>query len=271
MTPLDLTGQTMTIPSLGLVRWRFCPRRSVWAVAVLTLMSGCSWLQPSPPAPPPIAGFQCLPTPSEWNAAGSVFGIDRNGTPFQLGAVPNVVPQYGAGVIGAYTKDSKVEAGFVLKTLEDFTERKGWSGNVGANLKSVVTIGTSYGGETRMAITVGQPEDAAQVWFKTSGFRVEDGFKYFLVREAYQAKEVIFEVKRDDLAKLGGDAVVKAVEGKFNIFDGSNKDSYLLKAKLPTFVNVCIKPREIVVTGAGATGQQTFGFRDPIGPILPVK
>jgi len=220
---------------------------------------------------PAKIGYQCLPVPSEWNAAGSIIGV-KNRTVLQIGLVDGIKVKYSHVGVPNYVAASEIESGIVLKTLETFTVLKGWSANLSAAAKGTVNVATSYAGQTELAVTEGQPETQAINWFKViKGYKVEDNTKYYLIREAIRATEVIYEVKRSDFAKLGGDAVVKAVEGKVNVVEKKSSDSYSLNAKFPTPLNVCIKPVELIVVSRSASGEQFLGFSEVNSPILSAR
>jgi hypothetical protein len=240
-----------------------------WVVLAGTVLTGCETSKP-PPVGPTNLGYQCLPVPSEWNAAGSVIGISGGGV-FQIGQVEGINVQTSLVGVPKYSSTSSVEAGLVLKTLETFTAAKGWAANIAANAKGTVNVTTSYGGSTGLAITSGQPEPAAMKWFKRMGFRIESGTRYYLIREAIQATEISYEVKRSDLAKIGGEATVKAIEGKVNVIDRQASDTYALNATFAKPLNVCIKPVELIAEALSATGEQFLGFTEVKSEILPAK
>jgi len=246
-------------------------RLTVLAVLLSTVsvLAGCATKKP-PPVGPTNIGYQCLPVPSEWSAAGSVISI-TDGVVLQIGQVDDIEVKVSLVGMPKYSSTSSVETGLMLKTLETFTAFKGWAASIAANAKSTVNVTTSYGGSTSLALTVGQPERAAVKWFKRKGYRVEAGKRYYLVREAIQATEISYEVRRNDLAKLGGEATIKAVEGKVNVIDRQASDSYQLDVKVGTPLNVCIKPVELVAKGFSATGEQFLEFAGVQGPILPAK
>jgi hypothetical protein len=238
-------------------------------LVIVAALTACTTSKP-PTVGPQGLGFQCLPIPSQWNAAGSVIGV-TDGVVFQLGQVDGITAQDGDVAVPSYSSTTTVEAGVVLKTLEAFTAAKGWAANIGVNAKGTVDITTSYGGDTKLIVTLGQPEPIATAWFKAKGYKLEPGTSYFLVREAIQATEINYEVKRSDLVKIGGNATVQAVEGAFKLIDRASSDSYTLKATVPKALNVCIKPKELVATGLSATGEQILETRDVTSPILPLR
>lgn len=236
--------------------------------ASVVVLTGCQIKAPPPPPVPPGIGYQCLPIPSQWNQAGSMIGI-TDGVPFQLGQVDGITAEARPVAFPSYSTTTSVETGLVLKTLEAFTAVKGWSANLGVNTKGKLDIKTSYGGTTTLVATTGQPESLAISWFKAKGYKVEPKTEYYLVREAIQATEINYEIKRSDFAKIGGNATVKAVEGAFNLIDRTASDSYTLNTKVPGALNVCIKPKLLVAAGLSANGEQILALRDVTSQILP--
>lgn len=77
-----------------------------------------------------------------------------------------------------------------------------------------------------------------------------------------------YEIKRGDIGKLGGEAQVRSmVAGKLDVLEKKINDSYTLKAKFLSPVNVCIKPIELVIKSSSATGPQILGTADVKGSI----
>ncbi len=212
--------------------------------------------------------YQCLPVPSEWKEAGSIFSVDTKGDSFRIGRVDGILALKSQNVgFPTYTSNSTFKVGFLVSTLEKLTASTGWSATVGAEASNKVDVSTYYN-DLSLQITEGQPEAVAINWFKAQGYHIEPGYRYYLVREAIQAKEVSYEVKRGELAKMGGEIKVKElVSGKLDVFENNSNDSYVLKTKFSSHVNVCIKPRELFATGMAATGQQILSFKDVTHPI----
>jgi len=199
--------------------------------------------------------------------AGSIFAVDANNSSTRIGRVDGVLASTTRNVaFPAYTSSSTFKVGFLFSTLEELTASTGWSARASAEASNNVDVSTLYN-DLSLQYTEGQPEDTAIDWFKTR-YKVRSGTRYYFVREAIQAKEVSYEVKRGDLAKMGGEVKVKElVEGKLDVLERKSNDSYILKAKFSSPVNACIKVRELVLISSAATGIQTLSFVDVAHPI----
>lgn len=237
-------------------------------VMVVPVAVSCSFLKREEISPPlPGIGYQCLPVPSEMNRAGSVIFV-TDGIPFQLGMVDGLKVEDSKVAVPSYKSESIIKAGFFLKTLESFTSRKGWAANVGAETGETINVKTSYGGKPNLNYLTGQPESDAIKWFKEKGYKVEAKSRYYLVREAIQSKEVVYEISKNDFSRIGGAVTTKILEGQVNLINDNSSEAYELRAVLDSPVNVCIKLRELVVTGSSSNGDQYLGFRDVQGSVL---
>lgn len=240
--------------------------RNVLIIVPVVLVSACSTPKAPDPTPKNV-GFQCLPVPSELMEAGSIFEVDQLGITGRIGSVDTVtVLKDRAVAFPNYSANINYKVGFLLSTLEKLTAKTGWSASLGADASSSASVSSTYG-DLKLDITEGQPEANAEAWFKSRGFKVQQGKRYFFVREAIKAKEVAYEIKSADLFKLGGEAKVEELaKGKLDIFERQKDGSYKANGKFSTPLNVCIKPREIIAIKA-ATGQDFLKFIDVDGPI----
>lgn len=226
-------------------------------------VSGCETSDIKGPNPTPRGvGFQCLPVPSEWMEAGSIFEVDKDGNSGRIGRVDSIQVLPEAHVaFPAYSQTSAWKIGLLLNTLEKLTNRTGWSANIGADVSSLMYTTSTYG-DLRLSVTEGQPESAAERWFKSKGYQVESGKRYFFVREAIKAHEASYEIQSQDIIKLGGEAKIKELlGGTLDAFSRQSSGSYKISGKYPVRLNVCIKPREIIAFRA-ATGEKYLAFQD---------
>lgn len=237
--------------------------RQVLALLSATMLSAACTQAPTRLDPTPRGvGFQCLPVPSEWMEAGSVFEVDQKGVSARIGRV-ETVPVLKDGLVDfpAYTSNVTYNVGFLISTLETLTATTGWSASVGADGSSSAIVSSTYA-NLRLDITEGQPEAQAVAWFTGKGYKIEPGKRYYFVREAIRAKEASYEIKSADLIKLGGEVRIKElVQGKLDVFQRKADGSYQLAGKYASPLNVCIKPRELTLI-RGADGQQILGFVD---------
>jgi hypothetical protein len=230
-------------------------------VPIALLVSACATNKIPDPTPKKV-GFQCLPVPSEWMEAGSIFEVDQAGVSARIGLVDTVTVLKGSAVgFPSYSSNLTYKAGVLLSTLEKLTAKAGWSATVAADFNSTYSVSSSYG-DLKLDITEGQPEVNAEAWFKNKGYKVDPAKSYFFVRESISAKDVSYEIKSGDIAKLGGEAKFKElVQGKLDAFQRQADGVYKLTGKFSSPLNVCIKPRQIIAV-KGATGQEYLRFQD---------
>ncbi len=253
------------------------PTHQQYGIATLLLFSilsaGCN-TEPKTVEPvvitPPKTGFQCLPVPSTWMAAGSIFSVDQAGTSFQIGMVDTIKPSgpHPAG-FPQYTASTSFNVGLLMSTLATLTKSTGWDAQVSANAAKKLWVSSKYEAPTLMVVE-GQPEAEAINWFSnTKHYRIEPGVRYYLVREALRADNAAYEIKRDDLSKIGAEASVRdMVKGKLSFGDNQSNTAYMLSARFPEPLNVCVKSKELRIASSGAGGIQRLELVDVDQPIL---
>ena len=152
--------------------------------------------------------------------------------------------------------------------MATLTKSTGWDAQVGANAANKLSVTSKYEAPTLMVVE-GQPEAAAIDWFSsTKQYRIEPGFRYYLVREALRADNAAYEIKREDLGKISAEASVRdMVKGKLSFGDNQSNTAYVLSAKFPEPLNVCIKSKELRIASASG-GIQRLELVDVDQPIL---
>ncbi|MGK5039917.1 hypothetical protein ACQ4WQ_06225 [Janthinobacterium sp. GB1R12] len=218
---------------------------------------------------PKDTGFQCLPVPSTWMAAGSIFSVDQAGTSFQIGTVDTIKPSGPRpAAFPEYSSSTNFNVGLFLSTLAALTNATGWNAQVGANAANNLLVTSKYDRPTLMVIE-GQPEADAINWFSnTKHYRIEPGVRYYLVREALLADNAAYEIKRDDLSKISAEASVRdMVKGKLSLGENKSNTAYVLSAKFPQPLNVCIKPKELRIASSGSGGIQRLELVEVGQPI----
>ena len=240
--------------------------KSAYHAFVLALAAACAAAHASPMAD--AKEFQCVAVPSKWKEPGSIFSVNAEGTSFRVGKVDAIKPLPESPVgFPAFESETTLGAGLLVSTLESLAKVTGWSAQVNATASEQVKIKSKYEG-VKLEITEGQPDQQAIEWFKAKRLKVASRTRYFLVREAIKATSVDYEIKRGDIEKIGGEAKIKMVgEGKLNLIDRQNSNSYALKIKFDEPVNVCIKTQELVAVSLSASGEQNLGFRKVTAPI----
>lgn len=228
---------------------------AIAASAGALALVGCNHGNPPPPPPPlALADFQCLPVPTEWNEPGSIFYVDATGVAQRLKKVSGIEVKDGIAGIPAFSRTATFDIGAVISTLENITATTGWSAKLGITGGWELTMKTMFDGVKHSVTDEPSPRHVSE-WFTREGYTIRDGAKYYLVREAYAATAVDYEIKRGDVIKLGGEAKLeKVAEGKLSVLENKASDSYVLKKTFDRAVNVCIKPQEISPRFAAAGG-----------------
>jgi hypothetical protein len=209
------------------------------------------------PGVPP--GYECPIIPNGFDPAGSIYRLDKAGTYYRVkdfSADPAVMAMKG------YKRDIPIanyalsdqqtsSAGLSFEVLKNalpglVTEAK-------ADMKKDVSVSVVV---EDMQGEVIDDEVAAHIlkWFDEN-VKPKPGEKYYIVREAVKAGSVSYTLKREDVAKLGGQAQMEGLaKGNANVTFRDNNGTFEIKQKfLPNRINVCVKSAEIVTASAGGT------------------
>jgi hypothetical protein len=103
-------------------------------------------------------------------------------------------------------------------------------------------------------------------WFKEH-IIPKVGLRYFLVRDAYVAGDVAYNLSETDIVKIGGELKFKhLLEGSATILERESESSYKLDQVLTPPLRVCIRAPEILPT-RHANGVATYRVSNRTGEV----
>lgn len=220
-------------------------------------------------------GFQCPLVPNGFDPAGSIYRLDKSGTYYR-------VKDYSADpaitAAGSIKRDVKI-ANYVLSDKQ--LSSAGMQLEVLKNALPGLTAqgGGDYKKEIAVNITVedmmGEVIDDVAADKILERFKAEvkpqPGSKYYLVRETVRAGAVSYSLKREDLAKLGGEAQIETLaKAKANVTFRDNNGAFEIKQTFsPDRIAVCVKPSEIVVEGSRGASPVNVSLKSPDETSMP--
>ncbi len=221
------------------------------------------------------AGFECPLVPNGFDPAGSIYRLDKSGTYYRVkdySSDPEIMAMKGyrrdvkvANYV--FTDEQKSSAGVSFAVLK--TAMPGLTAGANADFKKNLVIDIAV--EDMMAESI-DDEVADKILERlVKEGKPKSGSKYFLVREAVRAGTIGYSLKRDDVAKLGGQAQMeKLANANANVTFKDNNGVFEIKQKFsPERIAVCIKSAEIVVGPSHGHATPTLTLKDPGDTTMP--
>ncbi len=219
-------------------------------------------------------GFECPLIPNGFDPAGSIYRLDQAGTYYRVkdyGSDPAITAMRG------YRKDVKVanyvfsdaqksSAGVSLAVLK--TALPGLTASANADFKKNLNVDITVSDMMAESIDDEVADHILERFQKEA--RLKPGSKYFLVRETVRAGVIGYSLKRDDVAKLGGEAqMAKLANGQGNVTFRDNGGLFEIKQDFPGRVAVCIKPSEIVLDKTPGAASGELALKAPGDTTMP--
>jgi hypothetical protein len=205
-------------------------------------------------------GFQCMLIPDGFFSPGYLYEVGQDGVSYALSfaftglnvseadaGIPSIVLKHNAASeIGA----TYVNLGSAQLLYTD-------SNNMSFNFSDVKHLSTDS-----------SLESAALEWLNSHQNVLKPGNRIFLIRDAYSAGQVKYNISKAAVGKIGGEAKIKqeliTVNGK--IYESSNGSDYALEQQFSPRVPVCFKSREIQYS-TGLAGERQY--EHAVDAILP--
>jgi hypothetical protein len=225
------------------------PRRlhplAIGMLAVMLTGSGChSRVDQGLPLDSLPPGWQCLLVPSNFDAPGSIFSVDSTGRKFRIADLTGqtgIVIQRSPAAFPKIVEKRSLGSNIVIGLLENAIP--GVSAKLTGTLTSTTNNTVEYG-DLVYEITYKQAADLAILWFNRN-VTPEAGVRYFLVREAYVASRINYDINAETIAALGGETKFMNMVGvNGNLVSNESKTSYQLKQNLLPPLRTCILPSE---------------------------
>lgn len=205
-------------------------------------------------------GFQCPLVPNGFDPAGSIYRLDKSGTYYRVkdySAEPAIkaMPGYKRDIqVANYILSDKQtsSAGLSFEILKNALP--GLAAQGSGDFKKDVAVDITVE-DMRAEVIDDQVADQILERFKTE-MKLQPGSRYYLVRETVRAGSVSYAMKREDVAKLGGQAQMESLaSGKANVTFREDGGVFAIKQTFtPDRIAVCVKPAEIVVEPARSAG-----------------
>ena len=244
---------------------------AIGLLAVMLTGGGCP---PRPDHNLPLSslppGWQCLLVPSTFDAPGSIFSVDSSGRKFRiadLGSQPEVAVHRGSAAFPKIVEKRSLGSNIVIGLLENAIP--GVSAKLTGTSTSTTNNMVEYGNLT-YEITYKPAADFATSWFNRN-VSPEDGVRYFLVREAYVAGRINYDINADAVTALGGQAKFKNLIGaNGDLIKNEFRTGYQLQQNLSPPLRTCILPSEFTPVGAKITGTTVWGLTEK-ATVPPIR
>jgi hypothetical protein len=261
------TATSVLIVALALAG---CASESVSTGTVATQVAATPGFVPGVPQ-----GFQCPLVPNGFDPAGSIYRLDKSGTYYRVkdySSDPAIktMPGYKRDIqIANYVLSDKQtsSAGMSFEILKNALP--GLSASGSGDFKKDVAVDIVVE-DMRAEVIDDQVADTILERFKTE-IKIQPGSKYYLVREAVRAGAVSYAMKREDVAKIGGQAQMETLaQGKANVTFKDDGGLFAIKQTFtPDRIAVCVKPAEIVAEAARGGQPASVTLKSPEETTMP--
>lgn len=229
-----------------------CETSSVTTAALATQVAERPGFVPGVPK-----GYQCPLVPNGFDPVGSIYRLDQNGTYWRVkdyGKLPAIAnnPGFNRSIdISNYVlSDRQVSsAGMSYEVLK--TALPGLTTSGSGDMKKDVAV------EITLEKLKGEMIDDTVADQIAALFQQEvtprPGNKYFLVREAVKAGSVSYRLKKEDVAKLGGQTQIEGLaKAKADVTVRDANGLIEVKQEFPDRITVCVKSAELVIAPQAA-------------------
>jgi hypothetical protein len=201
-------------------------------------------------------GWQCLLIPSSFDGPGTLFSVNGAGEKSRIAdlrALKLIPVRTGRAVVGKISNKSAVGGDIVIALLEKSVR------DLGLRLKAE---GTEITGATVEFANV-EEETTYETevdlvfddWFREH-VSPKAGVRYFLVRDAYVAGSVSYDLAETDVIKAGGEIKFKKIfETNVTVFRHEGQSTYKLDQILDPPLRVCIRASEVLATRSDSAFQ----------------
>lgn len=184
-------------------------------------------------------GFSCVLLPSQAYSPGYVYRVDADGSEWlSEDFAARTKPNRYAAATGEYVADISSGADLTINLLQPI----GAVASAGISASSINGSKSTVGFDSASLLLLSDSQAAEILKFATDNLRPVDGSRYFVVRDAIQARGININLSASDESKLGGEAsVAKIVSIKPGVTMKREK-SLTIKGTYSENLNVCIRP-----------------------------
>jgi hypothetical protein len=220
---------------------------------------------PPPEAPFVPRGFGCRLLPSQAYSPGFIFRVDESGAEWlteDLSLETN--PKRYTAATGEYI--ASVKSGLDIQIA--LTHPLGSLNSAGVSVTASSGTNTTVAFTDASLLLLTDQQTQALLSYATQNINPSSGSRYYIVRDALQAKGIDIKLSSADESKLGGEAKIEGIVSAKPGFSLVRGQSLTIKGTYPDPLNVCIRPvlLEFLDSPAGGAAEpvndaQSFSWR----------
>jgi hypothetical protein len=212
-------------------------------------------------------GWQCLLIPTSFDEPGTIFSVTNDGEKSRivdLQAMKLISVQTGKAAFGKVSDKNTIGGGVMIAVLEKSIPDLGLKlSGKGSEIKGATV---EYGDVVEETTYEIDTNPVVEKWVKEH-ITPKIGLRYFLVRDAYVAGDVLYNLSESDIVKIGGEFKFKhLIEGSATVLQRESQSSYQLDQVLTPPLRVCIRASEILPT-RDANGVGTYRVSNRTGEV----
>ncbi len=209
------------------------------AIAAIGYFIFWKWKTNRPTNPIAIVpeGWQFFPKLTQGDTPGTIFRITSQKQKFTVGITKNTLIHSYPEAQGKMTQKIEANTDMLAKVL-------------GINLEAGIVASQNE------EITFEMPDSIKEVTYDTeihplikkelAGITPMQGDRYFVIRDTSKTQQINFELKRDQVDRLGGEAKIQEkIEVKSTVFNKKDSTTYELKRSFPEPMRVMFNAEEI--------------------------
>jgi hypothetical protein len=182
-------------------------------------------------------GWQFFPKLTSGDPPGTIFRITPQKQRIYVGVTKNVPIHQSEEIQGRITQKIEAKTDMLARIL---------SLNIQSNLASSQNEDLVFEMSESVRETTHDEDIDPLINKKFKNLTIRDEDRYFVIRETSATKQITFQLKRDQVDRLGGENIIKAnIEGKATVFSKKDATTYELKRKFGQLMRVMFSAEEI--------------------------
>ena len=217
------------------------------------------------------SGWQCLLIPSSFDGPGTLFSVNQAGEKSRIVDLRsmNLIPvRTGRAAFGRVSDKSTIGGDIVIALLEKSVPGLGLKLKAEAGEISGATV--EYGKVEEETTYEADINMVVDDWFNEHVVP-KPGVRYFLVRDAYIAGSVSYDLAETDIIKAGGEFKLKRLfQTSLTVFRHEGQRTYKLDQVLDPPLRVCVRASEVLATRS-IEGSEIYRLSIRTGQVPPVS
>lgn len=207
-------------------------------------------------------GWECPLALSSFNGPGTIIEITSKNGPLEVVDLSHLITiKRKPAIIASFTDTREIKTGIIASFLEKLIP--GVKAKLGAQAGAKRANSISYDRVTEER-TDFAAEDKALQWVRKNPKAFKNrtqGSRYYLVRYAYLAGHINYDLSSEMTTAVGGEAAFNGLGNvSVSLINVDGSTHLRLDQTMDPPLRVCIKTREIGVVGAGSGGEARFGL-----------